>query len=95
MDRPGNTYVQLCGRFVVELYGRRVDQPVRGQRGGEPLGAGVVVGEPGDVVAQRVLAGGCEDADQRAVDRSGADRLPPGEPEAAQHTESATVRPGT
>ena len=24
MERADNTYVQLCGRFVVELHGRRV-----------------------------------------------------------------------
>ena len=34
MERADNTYVQLCGRFVVELHGRRVDGfPSRQGRG--------------------------------------------------------------
>jgi hypothetical protein len=34
LERADNTYVQLCGRFVVELYGRRVEQrfPSRARR---------------------------------------------------------------
>ena len=33
MARAENTYVQLCGRFVVELYGRRVEQQLPGRQG--------------------------------------------------------------
>jgi SARP family transcriptional regulator, regulator of embCAB operon len=34
LKRPGDTYVQLCGRFVFELHGRRVEQDLPGRQGG-------------------------------------------------------------
>ena len=33
MERADNTYVQLCGRFVIELHGRRVEQRVPSRQG--------------------------------------------------------------
>ena len=33
MERADNTYVQLCGRFVVELHGRRVEQRLPSRQG--------------------------------------------------------------
>jgi len=33
LERAGNTYVQLCGRFVVELHGRRVEQTLPSRQG--------------------------------------------------------------
>jgi len=33
LERADNTYVQLCGRFVVELHGRRVDQRFPSRQG--------------------------------------------------------------
>jgi DNA-binding SARP family transcriptional activator len=33
LERADNTYVQLCGRFVVELYGRRVEQRFPSRQG--------------------------------------------------------------
>src|SRR3954452_21306436 len=33
LERPGDTYVQLCGRFVFELHGRRVEQRLPGRQG--------------------------------------------------------------
>lgn len=33
MERADNTYVQLCGRFVVELHGRRVEERLPGRQG--------------------------------------------------------------
>src|SRR3954464_14072620 len=33
LERAENTYVQLCGRFVVELYGRRVEQRFPSRQG--------------------------------------------------------------
>jgi DNA-binding SARP family transcriptional activator len=33
LERVGNTYVQLCGRFVVELRGRRVEQRLPSRQG--------------------------------------------------------------
>ena len=33
MERTENTYVQLCGRFVIELHGRRVEQRVPSRQG--------------------------------------------------------------
>ena len=33
MERTDNTYVQLCGRFVIELHGRRVDERVPSRQG--------------------------------------------------------------
>jgi SARP family transcriptional regulator, regulator of embCAB operon len=33
LERADNTYLQLCGRFVVELYGRRVEQRLPGRQG--------------------------------------------------------------
>jgi DNA-binding SARP family transcriptional activator len=33
LERPDNTYVQLCGRFVVELHGRRIEQRLPGRQG--------------------------------------------------------------
>src|SRR5690349_15397787 len=33
LERADNTYVQLCGRFVVELHGRRVEQRFPSRQG--------------------------------------------------------------
>src|SRR3954452_6760628 len=33
LEPAENTYVQLCGRFVVELHGRRVEQRLPGRQG--------------------------------------------------------------
>jgi SARP family transcriptional regulator, regulator of embCAB operon len=33
LERVDDTYVQLCGRFVVELHGRRVEQRLPGRQG--------------------------------------------------------------
>ena len=33
MARADDTYVQLCGRFVVELHGRRVERRLPGRQG--------------------------------------------------------------
>src|SRR5215212_8353472 len=33
LEPPDNTYVQLCGRFVFELHGRRVEQRLPGRQG--------------------------------------------------------------
>src|SRR3954452_4597788 len=33
LERADNTYVQLCGRFVVEIYGRRVEQRFPSRQG--------------------------------------------------------------
>jgi DNA-binding SARP family transcriptional activator len=33
LERADNTYVQLCGRFVVELHGRRVEQRLPSRQG--------------------------------------------------------------
>jgi SARP family transcriptional regulator, regulator of embCAB operon len=33
LERADDTYVQLCGRFVVELHGRRVEQRLPGRQG--------------------------------------------------------------
>ncbi len=33
MERTENTYVQLCGRFVIELHGRRVEERVPSRQG--------------------------------------------------------------
>src|SRR3954452_15776385 len=33
LERADNTYVQLCGRFVVELHGRRIEQRLPSRQG--------------------------------------------------------------
>ena len=48
MERADNTYVQLCGRFVVELHGRRVEQRFP-SRQGRVLFAYLVLQRPRDV----------------------------------------------
>src|SRR3954465_8113494 len=45
LERADNTYVQLCGRFVVELYGRRVEQRFP-SRQGRVLFASLVLDRP-------------------------------------------------
>ena len=48
MERADNTYVQLCGRFVVELHGRRVEQRLP-SRQGRLLFAHLVLQRPREV----------------------------------------------
>jgi len=54
LERADNTYVQLCGRFVVELHGRRVDQRFP-SRQGRAVFAYLVLQRPRDVSRDELI----------------------------------------